>query len=290
MILSKIIKRLWQIILGLIAKSSVSPRQLILLVLPAFLLGLLLRAVLMMVMPEGYFGDDSRSYYGFSHHLFDQGGIYLTEKRRWFYPLFLAFSDLCPLPGWYLVPLLQHVIGLLTLFGVGWSTAQLVERPRLIVPAVTTLAACWPRTIWYEHEFIAESFFLAAFIAVISFLLMPRVAKSHMGLMLLMLAFVLLAGMKGASRFLWLGSVLALFLLHRDPRQWMWSKLSLVLGGLSILLVSTVGKGSQGDWLALSSSLPLVRTEGEPYSSYRESLKGQILEARSYGDDYLLGL
>ena len=282
----KIIIRLRQVVLKLIAKSSASPRQLIFLVLPAFLLGLLLRAVLTIVLPEGYFGDDSGSYYEFSRHLFDQGVVHLDEKRRWFYPLFLAFSDLFPLPGWYLVPLWQHVVGLLTLFGIGWSTAQLVARPRLIVPVVTTFAACWPRTIWYEHEFIAESFLLAAFVGVISLLLTPRVAKSHVGLILLMLAFVLLAGMKGSSRFLWLGSVLALFLLHRDPRRWMWSKLSLALGGLSILLVSTVGESSQGDWLALSSSLPLVRTEGEPYASYRESLKGQISEARSYGDDY----
>ena len=178
------------------------------------------------------------------------------------------------------------MIGLLTLFGIGWSTALLVERPRLIVPLVTALAAYWPRSIWYKHEFIAESFLLAAFVAVVALLLTPRVAKSHVGLMLLMLAFVLLAGMKGASRFLWLGSVLALFLLHRDPRQWMWSKLSLAIVGLSLLLVSTVGQNSQCDWLALSSSLPLVRTEGEPYSNYRESWKGQILEARSYGDDY----
>ena len=159
------------------------------------------------------------------------------------------------------------MIGLLTLFGIGWSTALLVERPRLIVPLVTALAAYWPRSIWYKHEFIAESFLLAAFVAVVALLLTPRVAKSHVGLMLLMLHFVLMACMKGDRRLLRLGSVMALFLHHRDPRQWMWSKLSLAIVGLSLLLVSTVGQNSQRDWLALSSSLPLVRTEGEPYSN-----------------------
>ena len=156
----------------------------------------------------------------------------------------------------------------------------------MIVPLVTVLAACWPRTIWYEHEFIAESLLLAAFVAVIALLLTPKIVESRLGFPLLMLAFVLLAGMKGAGRFLWIGSVLGLFLLYRDPRKWMWNKLSIALAGLSFLLVSTVGKSSQGDWLALSSSLPLVRTEGEPYSSYRSVLKGQILEARTYGNDY----
>ena len=73
------------------------------------------------------------------------------------------------------------MIGLLTLFGIGWSTALLVERPRLIVPLVTALAAYWPRSIWYKHEFIAESFLLAAFVAVVALLLTPRVANSHAG-------------------------------------------------------------------------------------------------------------
>ena len=98
--------------------------------------------------------------------------------------------------------------------------------------------------------------------AVIALLLTPKIVESRLGFPLLMLALVLLAGMKGAGRFLWIGSVFGLFLLYRDPRTWMWNKFSIALAGLSLLLVSTVGKSSQGDWLALSSSLPLVRTEG----------------------------
>ena len=122
--------------------------------------------------------------------------------------------------------------------------------------------------------------------AVIALLLTPKIVESRLGFPLLMLALVLLAGMKGAGRFLWIGSVFGLFLLYRDPRTWMWNKFSIALAGLSLLLVSTVGKSSQGDWLALSSSLPLVRTEGKPYASYRSTLKGQILEERTYGNDY----
>ena len=78
------------------------------------------------------------------------------------------------------MPFFQHVIGLITLLGIGWSTAQLVERKRLIVPLVTVLAACWPRTIRYEHEFIAESLLLAAFVAVIALLLTPRIVESRL--------------------------------------------------------------------------------------------------------------
>ena len=266
--------------------SAITVKQLLWLALPSLAVGLLLRAALMLAMPEGYFGADSFSYYEFSHSLFNGDGIDLNEKRRWFYPIFLALLDGLPGPLWSLVPLFQHVIGLLTVLGIGWCSAQVVARPRLVVPLVTMLAAVWPRMLWYEHEFIAESLLLAAFVAVIALLLTPDIVRSRYGLIALMMAFVLLAGMKGAGRFLWMGSVLSLFLIHRQPWRWRWGKISSSLAFFSIVLVSTIGKSSQGDWLALSSSLPLVRTEGEPYSFYREALKGQILEAREYGDDY----
>ena len=271
---------------ALLKPGEITFRQLLLLALPALLVGFVLRVALIVALPQGYFGSDSHSYYEFAHQLYDHGVIYLNEKRRWLYPLFLAFWDGFPMPGWSLVPLIQHATGLLTIVGIGWCSAQLVERPKVVVPLVTTLAALWPRMLWYEHEFIAESLFLAAFVAVIALLLTPDIVHSRYGLIVLMLAFVLLAGMKGAGRFLWMGSVLGLFVIHHDPRRWLWGKISLFLACLSVLLVSTIGKNSQGDWLALSSTLPLVRMKGEPYSRYRTALKEQILEARQYGDDY----
>ena len=240
----------------------------------------------MWAIPVGYFGDDSFSYYEFSQRLFDEGVFRLNEKRRWLYPIFLAFVDVLPGPGWTAVPLIQHVIGLFTVLGIGWCSAQLAIRPLIVVPLVTALAAIWPRTLWYEHEFIAESLLLAAFVAVLALLLTPGIVRSRFGLFALMFAFAILAGMKGSGRFLWMGSVMSLFLLHQDPRRWLWGKLSLVMAAISIFFVATIGKSAQGNWLALSSALPLVRTEGEPYPYYRQALKSQIFEARQYGDDY----
>ena len=271
---------------SLLRPRSITFRQLLWLVFPSLAVGLLLRTALMWAIPVGYFGDDSFSYYEFSQRLFDEGIVDLNEKRRWLYPIFLAFVDLLPGPGWTAVPLIQHLIGLFTVLGIGWCSAQLAIRPLIVVPLVTALAAIWPRTLWYEHEFIAESWLLAAFVAVLALLLTPGIVRSRYGLIALMFAFVLLAGMKGSGRFLWMGSVMSLFLLHQNPRRWLWGKISLVMAAISIFFVATIGKSAQGDWLALSSALPLVRIEGDPYPHYRNDLKPQIFEARQYGDDY----
>ena len=142
---------------SLLKPEEITFSQLLWLALPSLLFGLLVRASLMHAIPVGYFGDDSFSYYEFSQRFFDEGIVDLNEKRRWLYPIFLAFVDFFPVPGWSVVPLLQHLVGLFTVLGIGWCSAQLVIRPRIVVPLVTLLAASWPRMLWYEHEFIAES-------------------------------------------------------------------------------------------------------------------------------------
>lgn len=271
----------------LLSTKPINIRELIILAGPALLIGFIVRLLFIIAIPQGYFGADSASYYEFTDLFWNKDILFnLNEKRRWFYPLFLFFSSLLPISSWYSVPIIQHIVGLLSILGIGWISAQVVNRPRSIVPLVVLVACLWPRMIWYEHEFIAEALQLTAFIIVLALLITPSITRSHKGFYALMAAFTLLAGMKGSSRFLWVGSVVGLFLLHHDPRRWMWSRFSAFLAALSVLLVSTVGKSSQGDWLALSSSLPLVRREGEPFSKYRSVLESQILEARQYGQNY----
>lgn len=261
-------------------------REFIWLCLPALLLGLVMRLHFLWVTPQGYFGADSGSYYQFAHDLFTEGVFELNPKRRWFYPIVLALLTPLPAACWYLVPLFQHLLGLATVVGIGWITLRLSTYPRLTIPLVTILAALWPRMLWYEHEFIAESFLLAAFVLTVSLALIPGVFKNKRGLLLLFLSMILLAGFKAAGRFLWLGVVLGVLILAGDPRRWAWAIKS-ALAAIACLFVATiVGKSSQGYWLLLNSVLPLVQDSGEPHSQYRKALSPLIQEARSYGDHY----
>lgn len=271
---------------ALFSKKPICFKQLLLLAIPALTIGLIFRALFVFAIPEGFFPVDSHSYFEFSNKLDSEGIFYLSEKRRWFYPIFLYFASLFPVAPWYSVPIAQHILGLISVLGIGWGCAQVVQYPRPIVVLVMLIASLWPRTVWYEHVLTAESLQLTTFIIVLSLLLTTNITKSTYGLSILTLASTLLAGMKGSSRFLWLGCFISLFLIHRDPRQWAWSKLSYFFTALSFFFIGTVGKNSQGDWLALSSSLPLVRLSGEPYSAYRDNLGKQIIESREYGSQY----
>jgi hypothetical protein len=254
--------------------------------LPALLVGLALRAHFLWVTPQGYFGADSGSYYEFTYQLFANGQFELPDKRRWLYPIVLALVTAIPAPCWYVLPLVQHLIGLATVVGIGWVTLRLSVWPRFTVPLVTLICAIWPRMLWYEHEFIAETFLLAAFVLTIALALTPGLFRSRRGLFLLSIATILLAGMKGAGRFLWLGTIVGILVFAGDPRRWAWTWKSGIASLTALILAVTVGKSSQDDWLLLSSVMPMVRENGEPHGRYRQALRPLILDARDAGDGY----
>jgi hypothetical protein len=262
-------------------------REFMWLCLPALLVGLFLRTHFLWVTPQGFFGADSSSYFDFSHDLFIDGDLEISPKRRWFYPIVLAL--LTPLPllsSWHVVPLVQHGLGLVTVVGIGWITLRLSTWPRLTIPLVTLICAMWPRMLWYEHEFIAESFVLAAFVLTISLALVPGVFRSKRGLLLIFLSMILLAGFKAAGRFLWLGAIIGIVIYAGDPRRWAWSIKSALAAIASVVVAATMGQSSQGYWLLLNSVLPLVEESGEPHGRYRKALQPLIMEARSTGDNY----
>ncbi|WP_216903568.1 hypothetical protein [Synechococcus sp. CCY 9618] len=273
-------------LLSLFSSEPVDLRTFLWLCAPALLVGFALRSHFLWVTPQGYFGADSGSYYEFAHQLFTKGEFDLSPKRRWLYPIFLALVTAIPAPCWYVLPLLQHLIGLATIVGIGWIARYLSLRPRFSVPLVTLICAVWPRMLWYEHEFIAETLLLAAFVFTVAVALTPGVFTSRQGLFLLTIATILLAGMKGAGRFLWLGAIIGFVIHAGDPRRWAWTWRSGLAGLTALLLAITVGKSSQGYWLLLNSVLPMVRESGEPHRRYREALRPVVLEARAAGNSY----
>jgi hypothetical protein len=125
--------------------KPVGYREFLWLCLPALIVGLCLRVHFLWVLPHGYFGADSRSFFHFSHELFTAGEFDLEPKRRWFYPIVLALLTPLPWASSYMVPLVQHALGLITIVGIGWITLRLSSWPRLTIPLVTLICALWPR-------------------------------------------------------------------------------------------------------------------------------------------------
>lgn len=254
-------------------------RQCLWLCLPALVIGAALRISVLMTIPEGYYGADSNSYFQTTATLWTTGELELKSKRRWIYPLLLIPTPLLPGTTAQVIAVAQHAVGLATLLGIGWIVLHLTHRPRLWVPLVTTLAALWPRMLWYEHEIIAESVLLASIVLAAALAFPIGSLRRPQRLFWYLLAVGLIVAVKPHGKPIWLGLLLAAALIAGPPWRWGWKNLAAAAASVAVML--SAGSSSQGAWLLLSSTLPLVRTDGEKHAEYRAILRPHIEAARA---------
>ena len=256
----------------------------VLLCLPALVIGAALRIWMMSVLPEGYFGPDSNSYFSTAKRLWNENKWSVGEKRRWVYPVVLA--ALPPLPGTpsRIMPAVQHAAGLAALIGVGWIVGHVTRRRAIWIPIVTTLTAIWPLLLWYEQEIQAEALFASAYILAVAALFPITRLREGRRLMWFLLAAAFVVALKPHGRGLWIGCIVAALVCAGVPWRWKWRDMA--AAGVGLLIIVTSGSSRQGNWLLLSSVLPLVPTEGEKWPAERAELRPVIEETRAQLDIY----
>ena len=270
---------------GLGAVSPFSFRRCVWLCLPALVLGAVLRLSLLMAIPEAFFGSDSASYSKTTEDLHLKGHFNFPAKRRYVYPLLLVPAPevpFCNTPQ--LVAAVQHTAGLAMILGIGWITGHLVRRRALWVPAVTLFAAVWPHALYYEHEMISECLVLGVFLAALAIAAPPGGLGTPRRLGWFLVLAVGIMAVKPAGRPLWAGLFLAATLVTRRPLAW--PRAFFLTVPAAVLIAATSGGDKQGPWLFLTSTLPLVRAEGEPYARERALLRPAIEEARADLQNY----
>lgn len=261
-------------------RFSTQWRRLVLLCLPALILGAILRFSLITALPEGYYGPDSNSYFDTTSALWLEHKWDMGPKRRWVYPLLLTPTPILPGRNIVTIAVVQHIIGLLvTVLGIGWITLNLTRRPGIWVPLVTIFAGIWPRMVWYEQEVVAESTLLASIILTIALAFPVQRLREPKRLFWFLMAAALIIAIKPHGRPIWLGLMISAVLLAGWP--WLWSKRCWGALVLSAVVWLTTGSSKQGPWLLLSSSLPLVNPDQGKWPEYRAILKPYIEEARA---------
>lgn len=267
-------------IFGLAGAAPFSFRRCLWLCLPALLVGAVLRISLLTAIPEAFYGSDSNSYFETARDFHLSGDFRMPAKRRYLYPVLLMAAPpvpFCTTPQ--IVALVQHAAGLAMLLGIGWIVGHLVRRPNLWVPPVTLCAAIWPRMLYYEHEMLGECLLLGIFIVACALAAPPGALTDRRRLGWFLLAALGIMMVKPAGRPLWLGLFLAAMLLTRNPLAW--PRQYFLSIPAAVLLAMNSGGDGQGPWLFLSSALPLVRAEGEPFARERALIRPAIEEARA---------
>lgn len=254
--------------------------------LPALIIGAVLRISLLAAIPEGCYSPDGGSYFEATHYYFNKGKLKFGEKRRWLYPVLLmgvsSFHHIASPVR--MVPILQHALGLATIAGVGWVAGNLTRSPRLWVPVATIVTALWPQMLYYEHEIVAETVFLAAFVFTLALAMPLGSLNQRSRLFWFLFAAMIVVAIKPHGRGIWLGCVLSAVLVTRNPLKWRWESWAAILAG--VVVIFTSGSSQQGSWLWLNSSLPLVKTEGSKWKEYREALRPLVDEVKDDPGQY----
>ncbi len=254
-------------------------RRCFLLCLPALIIGAALRLWMLATLPEGFFGPDSNSYFSTADHFWNEHKWANNEKRRWVYPLVLAALPALPVAPSRIVPAMQHACGLASLLGVGWIVGHVLRRRAFWVPVITTLVAIWPLMLWYEQEAQAETLFASAFILAVAALFPIGRLGEGRRLIWFLLAAALVVALKPHGRGIWLGCVIAASAIAGVPWRWRWRDLAAAVVGLVVIFTS--GSSKQGNWLLLSSVLPLVPTTGEKWPDERREIAPLVEKARA---------
>ena len=265
-------------------QAAVPFQQVLLLCVPALIIGLVFRVSFLIAIPEVYYGADSNSYFEAAWKLWTQGDFILNAKRRFLYPIVLIFMPLLPGSTAVGTAVVQHLLGLVVIVGIGWVVAQMTRLPNLWVPLVTCVAAIWPRMLWYEHEMIAEVWLLAAFVAAVAIAVPCGSLKDPRRLFWFLIAAAAIVASKPHGRPLWLGLMVVAVAMAGNPLKW--EKKSLAVLAFAVLIILTAGSGQQGSWLFLNSTLPFVQTQGEPYAEYRAILRPLVEKARANLPNY----
>ncbi len=255
-------------------------RDSLLWVLPAVVIGAVLRWMLLSYLPCANWHADSNSYFSFAERLVKDGRFDLDEKRRFVYPILVA--PLAMLPGATLkwVAWAQHGFGLLTLLPLAYCVRKIFRFWKWWVIPVTTIYAVLPTILWFEHELLAEAFFFAALIWTIAGWLAWTVADPARRPSLwwcFYVPFLLLVLTKPAARFIWPGVLFAMLV----TLGWRWVRwregISLAVAAILTLMA---GRESQGSRLLYTSAFPLTRLDTSSHAELKAEIRDLVEGAR----------
>jgi hypothetical protein len=133
---------------------------------PGIVTGLVLRAWLTLAMPYGYYHPDTHDfmttvYYLKVHHHFTVHG-----KTTFLTPVLYTIPFLLRIPAMILIPLGQHLRGLLLILMVGALGRLWFTLWRWLIVPLTMLAAVQPAMIFWEHTLMSESGFVFCAVAL----------------------------------------------------------------------------------------------------------------------------
>ncbi|HEY8901569.1 MAG TPA: hypothetical protein VIM61_14240 [Chthoniobacterales bacterium] len=223
--------------------------------IPAAVVAIVLRAILIAWMPAAFVHNDTASALETADRLIHRGAFVLDGKKTFLVPALYCLPALLHIPVLPFLAVVQHLLGVVMVLVTGLLTFAWLRHWRLFIVPVTLLAALNPVLLWYEHTALAETF------AVLGILLVALAgtaffrAPDRYTLAALFLALLFIAGARPEGR---LFALFAVALVARTLwGQWRPFRIGVALTVIWALFLFTLTRTGQSGLLLFTSVVQL---------------------------------
>jgi hypothetical protein len=232
--------------------------------LPALLVGLALRATVMVSMPYAFIQYDSSDFFETTFRLIEKHEFYVQYRRSYLTPYLFSLPCLLPWPALITIAVMQHAMGLLATILVGSLIRLWFCWWKVAIIPITLLFAASPMVIWYEHVVLGETQYLFfALLAVLAGTLFVRRPGWPMFATFMISLFLVMGTRLEAKTFCLFGGVLIVCVFWRQ-----WRRLAI---GLTMLvgvmfLALRLGPGRDGSSLTYATLIRFApdQSKSEP--------------------------
>jgi len=134
-----------------------SIRELLLWCAPALLVGAALRLLMEVRMPFGYIQFDTSDFLLTPFRLLSVHHYVIDSKKAFFTPTFYTIPFLLHIPALVIIPVVQHLMGLIEVVIAGALVRLWFPLWRWIIIPATLLIAASPWQLWYEQTLMGEA-------------------------------------------------------------------------------------------------------------------------------------
>lgn len=227
--------------------------------LPALVLGLVLRVLMLWHMPYGYMQFDSADFLVTANALLTKGTLSIHAKRTFLVPVLYAIPFLLHLPALIVIPIAQHMLGVAQVLAVGFLVRLWFLSWRWVIVPITLMFAANPVLLWFEHALMSESVYLFCVLslALSATLYVNCPNGKRFAWLLAALFWVTAARPEGRLFFLFVFGLLVL--LHGRDRKRLASRFAWLAGLAMVVLPIT--RTHQAGELLYASVLPFAPDE-----------------------------
>ncbi len=239
--------------------TAPATRQLLAWCLPALLIGLVLRVVLTVHMPFAFFHDDASDFLHTTDRLLFEHKLELHAKKTFLVPILFTLPFFSGLPALVVIPVMQHLTGLVTVLLVGWLCRLWLSFWRVAIVPLTVLVAINPFFLWYEHTLMAETVFIFVTLLVALAGTLYAIERSRGRFIFLLVALVLEAGARPEGKLIFGFGLFLVALLHARTWRVDWPRFAIML--VVALVTAKLTKTAQTGLLLYTSVVRLTPTK-----------------------------